>query len=195
MEIIIYESADKLGKSTTIKHMVEEFEDTHNVMVIKSPNREIFSPEITDYYMKSGSSCQDYERQYYFTINEQHEFLKVIENKDDIDILLVDRLNIISSAIYRPLKTDADKMRYALSVESLKRYLTVLKDDITNIDVNIFVGEKPYVELDLTEEYEKNWHEKNQLYLEFYNSPVDPLMVICDELGITYEKTLVEVVN
>lgn len=163
MKLLIIEGADKLGKSTYIKSLLEE--SLEKYYLIKSPNRNYFSSELTDYYLKSGSSCKDFERQYYFTVNEQMEFLKLMTERPDFNgTVISDRLNIISSFIYRPPKKREDRNRYKLAVETFNQCLKIIKSKIEQVELIIFMGNKPFEKLDKKEAMEKNWKKKNESY-------------------------------
>jgi len=197
MRIRIVEGCDKLGKSTVINNLKT---CDLNYYIIKSPNRSHFSKEFVDFYMKSDSRCTLAERQYYFTTDEQLEFLLLSQemlrrqrnNLPEISTVFFDRLNIISSYIYRPPKSYADKVRFGLAQNVFLNCLSAFKKDIESIHLDIFYGENPLIPLDTSEEMEKNWHKKNKRYLKYYYED-NTLLNICNKLGIKFSKLLSKV--
>lgn len=189
-KVLILEGADKLGKTTTLLSVKRYLEGgDKKVAYIKSPERELLSKKIVEGFLGKGSDMPEDLRQVFFTVNENLIFMRFLEEatrKDRheyYDVLLMDRVNFISSFVYNP-----NRRKDLISGELGDKFLlfnSLLKEGLVKtfeclgvkeVILNLCWGKEPVAPLDNKEHFEKNWEEINTGYKKLYNSFMDELI-------------------
>ena len=122
-EIIFWEGSDYTGKTTAIKYIKEYYESRNKkVLILKEP-----FGKFREMLLSKEDNLHEQTRRLLFIADHIEVMSEIFKSKDDYDIILIDRVSIVSDFIYMREEIE-DKYILSKTMEnSFKNYMFVDK--------------------------------------------------------------------